>query len=203
MDITTPIIATSDTNGNSFVLNLIRSGSASWNRVGRKVNLQTLRLRGRFVYTYDPAATTLDVGSNAVRMAVVWDKQPSGNDVPAFNDIFGHTDQAGDETTGFTDPVRYDNMDRFTLLRDNIIDLNPDLFVIGGTGNNSTKSFTFNEYIKLGGRECVYSGQSSPMTIDDISTGALYVFFRAVTSSDQDNAVRLVDSIARLRYTDI
>ena len=116
MDIATPVLATSNTNGSSFVLNLIRSGAGSWNRVGRKVNLTSVRLRGRFVFIYDPEGTTLNVGSNAVRMVVVWDKQPSGNAMPAFDTIFGHTDQAGDEATTFTDAIRYDNMDRFSLL---------------------------------------------------------------------------------------
>lgn len=203
LDISTPVLATSNTNGDAFVLNLIQSGSDSWNRVGRKVNLKSVRLRGRFVFKYDPAGTTLAVGSNCVRMVVVWDKQPSGAAIPAFDAIFGHTDQSGTESTGFTDAVRYDNMDRFVVLRDIIKDCNPDLFVVGGTLNTATKSHAFEEFINLGGRECVFSGQTSPMTIADISTGALYVYFRAVTSSDEDNEINVLDSIARLRYTDI
>ena len=43
------VINTSNTNTNCFVVNLIQQGSGSWNRVGRKVNLKSLRIKGSFI----------------------------------------------------------------------------------------------------------------------------------------------------------
>ena len=56
-------------------------------------------------------------------------------------------------------------------------------------------------FIPLKGLETIYSGQSSPCTIADISTGALYIIFRSETSNGASNwAVK--NSIGRLRYYD-
>jgi len=88
----TPVIATTNTNASSFVLNLIQAGNGSWNRVGRKVHLKSLRLRGHLRWLYGNNAGTNNLDANAVRMVVVWDKQPSGGAIPTFDAIFGKTD---------------------------------------------------------------------------------------------------------------
>jgi len=201
----TGVLSTTNTNGDSFVLNLIQMGSGSWNRIGRKVNLQSIRLRGILTYLFSPAAVTLNLSANTVRMVVVWDRQPSGAAIPAFDQIFGTTTQTGTEACLFLDPLRYDNTDRYTVLRDVVKTASPMTTQVGGSANQITVQCPFDEYIKLGGRETVFSGQSNPMTIADISTGALYVYFRAdsvaAASASQWNVDS--DSFARLRYTDI
>ena len=173
-----PVIATTNTNASSFVLNLIQSGTGSWNRIGKKIRLKSVRLRGvaRFVYKAD--GTSGEINSNNLRMIVVWDKQPCGNAVPAFDQIFGRTDQDGIESTEWMDQLKYDNTGRFSVLRDVVFDMNPSTGNRGTPTGTVTLSHSFDEFIKLGGREVVYSGQSSPMTIADVSSGAVYVFFR-------------------------
>lgn len=200
---TASVILTTNTNAGITVLNLIQQGTGSWNRVGRKVQLKSIRIKAVATFEYVPAAVTGIIDSATVRMILVWDKQPSGAAIPTFDTIFGHTDQTGTEATTFLDSIKYDNMDRFKILRDVVIPAQPQLWNNSALSTNTTRSdYKIDEYVQLRDREVVYSGQSNPMTIADISTGALYLIFRADTS-----AVGAFWSIqnawARLRYTDI
>jgi len=196
------VLATTNTNGGAFVLNLVQQGSGSWNRVGRKTALKSLRLQGIIAATATPDSVTGEITDNNVRMVVVWDKQPSGGAIPTFDAIFGITAQDGTEScpTIYV-PPRYDNMERFRILRDCVVELDPEAVNAAGTTRIITKISHIDEYLKLPLLESNYSGQSSPMTIADISTGALYIYFRA-----QQNAAGLnqasVALNARIRYTD-
>lgn len=194
-----PVIATTSTNGSAFTLNLVRPGSASYNRVGRKIFLKSLRLTGQAEYLNGFAPTTGNITGGLLRMVVVWDKQPSGA-LPAFDEIFGVTLQDGTEQSQVLAPPRYDNMGRFQVLRDCHIQGLPQLTPgTGGSVNEITYYYPFDEFIKLGNRTTVFSGQSSPSTIADISSGGLYVYFRATTGSTM-----YISSFsnARLRYSD-
>jgi len=197
------IIDTVNTNGDAICLNLVQQGAGSWMRIGRKITLESLRVRGTFEWLYTAQAGTNDVAGNVVRMVVVWDKQPSGAAIPTFDTVFGITDQAGTESTTFLNPVKYDNMDRFSVLRDYVCDLVPETNTTGGTSNQIAVRKNFDEFIPLKGREVVFLGQSAPMTIADISTGAIYVYFRVGQNVPSDNEVFVTaSSFARLRYVD-
>lgn len=198
-----PVIATTNTNGSIFTLNLVPPGSASYNRVGRKIYNKSVRVKGVAKIYYSLETTTSDLTGNVLRCVLVWDKQPSGV-LPAFDTIFGYSLQDGTEASQFMAPPRYDNMDRFQVLKDwtihNGINATPPL---AGTQNFVEQYFPFDEYIKLGNRETVFSGQTSPATIADVSTGALYMVFRSSFSTGTSNQVIIEpNSIARLRYTD-
>lgn len=194
---------TSNTNTNCFVVNLIQQGSGSWNRVGRKVNLKSLRIKGSFEVTYRAHEQTL---GNFIRMVVVWDKQPSSGSVPTFDQIFGTKDQDGTETSGILAPPKYDNMGRFRVLKDITFDCKPEanFWIVGGNDEVISYPISFDEYIKLNNLETVFSGQSIPMSISDISTGGLYIFFRALANQPGISQISVSSlSNARLRYTDI
>lgn len=185
------VVTTTTTNDDIVVLNLIQAGNGSWNRVGKKVSITSLRLVGSIT-------SKGEGGACAVRMAVVWDKQPSGNTIPKFNDIFGRTDQNGNETSEVFDPLRYDNVGRFKLLLDRKIEFNP------GNDKSNTKNVTkcIDEYLQLKNKETIFSGNSTPMTIADISTGGLYIVFRYY-NTDLDSEVTVeTNFMSRLRYTD-
>jgi len=199
-----PIVNTTSTNGNSTVLNLVQPGTGSWNRVGRKIYPKSLRLKGSVLYQYAGAATTANLADNWLRMVVVYDKQPSGAAIPTFETIFGTTDQNGSEAGGLLAALRYDNMDRFKVLLDKCFDFGIDSTPLTtGSVNSVSQRITFDEYLKLKVGETVYSGQSSPQTIADISSGALYVYWRCplATAGVAEASVES-SSFARLRYTD-
>lgn len=200
----TPIVATVNGNENTTCVNLIQQGAGSWNRVGRKVQLQSLRIRGELEWTLDSAVTSGDYKGNVVRMVVIWDKSPNDVSTPTPDLVFGVTGQDGSETCTFLNPVRYDNMDRFSVLRDCVITLEPPMYnAAAGTSNIVLVRRAFDEFIKLNGKETTYSGNTNPLTTASLTTGGLYVMFRAAENTSGTNFVGVSNnSFARLRYTD-
>lgn len=197
------IVATTNTNDNALCLNLVRPGSGSYNRVGRKIFNKSIRLTGDAYCTLGPDATTGIIAGSALRMVVVWDKQPSGA-LPTFDDIFGVTAQDGTESSVVCAPPRYDNMGRFQILRDKTLIADPPgPAYTSGTTDVYQCVIHFDEYVKLGNRTTVFSGQSSPCTIADISSGGLYVYFRSdfYTNGTREWTI-YANSNARLRYSD-
>jgi hypothetical protein len=137
---------------------------------------------------------------------VVFDAQPSSGTVPTWATIFGTTTQSGTEASAYNVPPRYDNMQRFRVLRDVTMDMFPHFTTSAGAiGTPSSYVKQFDEYVKLDGLETVFSGQTVPMTISDLSTGALYVGYRATVNQSGSGSERFFgveNSFARLRYTD-
>jgi len=149
-----PIIATTTTNGSIQVINLIAPGSGSFNRIGRKAHLQSLRIKGYLTAAITSVAATSDLTAGVVRMVVVWDKQPSSGAIPNFNDIFGVTDQAGTESSTIMAPIRYDNMDRFKILKECTWNFNPGAISPTAADVLNMKK-ELDEYVKLKGVESV------------------------------------------------
>lgn len=197
-----PIPATLGTNAGVAVVNLIQPGAGSFNRIGRRVTHKSLRIRCQYNAVVTLAATP-NVSFGFVRMVVVFDKQPSSGAIPAFSDIFSVTEQGGGESPTLLSPIRYDNTDRFRVLKDSVIEFNPGMIPPGATTGGTVQLVkTVDEYIKLGGRESVYSGQTIPQTIADISSGAIYVIFRATDAASPFFVNVSANSFARLRYSD-
>lgn len=193
-----PVIASTTTNGNTTTLNLIQSGTGSWNRVGRKVTLKSLRVKGvASCFHFLDAGS--DILGNTIRIMVVWDRQPAGATEPLFSDIFGVTSQAGTETQTYFSPPKYDTMDRFRVLKD--WDINSTADATPTAANFVRNEFSIDSYISLNDLETTYSGQSSPMTIADINNGALYLIARA---QRQNNVITewTVSAVCRIRYVD-
>ena len=200
VSLSSAIVNTTNSNASAILVNAIAPGSASFNRVGRKVTLETLRVKGGIEFTMTPSAAGA-VSGNAVRMVVVWDQQPNSGSIPTWDTIFGTTDQGGSENSNVNAPLRYDNMDRFRVLKETNIaqDTIPANVVTTGV----LKQYkVVDEYISLGKRSSIYSGQSATCTTADISTGALYVYFRCQTSDATSSAIVDSDTFARLRYKD-
>lgn len=198
------IVSTTTTNDNIVVLNLVRTGNGSWNRVGKQIYLKSLRLKGQAKYLYSPSTTLGNLNSGPLRMVIIWDKQPSSGSIPTWDTIFGVTTQDGTESSSIDSVIRYDNMARFSILRDCYYNVEvSSQNTSGGSQNLITVNLPFDEYIKLNNRTTVFSGQSTPMTIADISTGALYVAFRAGYDTTGEHEW-FIDStsFARLRYSD-
>ena len=194
-----PIISTSTTNASSFLLNAIAPGNGSFNRIGRKAHLKSLRIKGGIIFAYTPDAGGA-VAPNSVRMVVVWDQQPNSGSIPTWDTIFGITAQDGTESSNVSAPLRYDNMDRFKVIKDRHIDCQTVPGNVAGTAVVQ-QYVSVDDYVSLN-LHSLYSGQSAPCTTADISTGALYVFFRAQTNGATASAIVDPDTIARLRYTD-
>jgi len=195
-----PVINTTGTNASSFLVNAIAPGSGSFNRIGRKAVLKSLRIKGSLNFQMTPSAAGA-VDQNSCRMVVIFDKQPNSGTIPTWDAIFGTTDQAGTEASNISAPLRYDNMDRFQVLKDKTWDVQT---VPGNVVSTAVlnQCCSFDEFVALGGRVTTYSGQSATCTIADIATGALYIYFRAQGNAGTALVSVDSDSIARLRYMD-
>lgn len=194
------LLSSTSTNGGITIVNPVQAGTGSWNRIGRRITMKSLRIKGAIETVFTPNAVTGAFAIPTIRMAVVYDRQISSGTLPNFDAIFGRTDQTGAEGSGVFDPLRYDNMDRFAVLLDRMWETKPGVIQSGGTTNALTYNFPVDEYIKLRGLETNYASTSNPITSADISTGALYVIFR--TNEDGAENVNTVALVARLRYLD-
>lgn len=198
------VIATTGTSDDITVLNLVQQGAGSWNRVGRKIFPRSVRIKGSVTVGSTISAGGFQTG-NRIRFILVWDRNPNSGSIPKFDDIFGIKDQSGTESSTITSPVKYDNMDRFTILKEWNIVSNPCSSVTGTAGGTVINFAQFDEFYKFKGGnkyETVFSGQSTPMTIADISSGALYLVYRAeINNADSIIAIDS-ETFARLRYTD-
>lgn len=189
---------TTSTNAGIYPLNLIQQGTGSWNRIGRKTKLKSVRIQGNISNSYVMANG--DNAGNIVRCILVWDKQPSGNALPTFETIFGVTDQSGTESCTIYSPPKYDTMDRFRVLKD----WKEEFVVYVQPLANADSTVEYRDidcYLKLGDLESVYSGQSNPMTIADINSGALYFILRAQTNSATTSQASVALN-ARVRFID-
>lgn len=193
------IVGTTNTNDDIQCLNLIEAGNGSWNRNGRKAFLKSLRLKGTVTGDLAAAATTYDVGATYLRMVVVWDKQPSGGTIPTFDTIFGYTTQDGTESSTTMSNLRYDNTGRFQVLKEHVF-VPPPVAPLGAAAQASyTYHIPFDFFIDLKNRTTIFSGDSDPVTIADISSGSLLLVWRS-DAAGQNWAVDDI-STSRLRFT--
>lgn len=194
------LLNTTSTNGSMFVANCVQPGSGSWNRIGRKIRMKSLRLKGTILNRVSPGASTQTISQNTFRISVVFDKQPSSGAIPSFDTIFGATDQSGTEATlSVLDSLKYDNTERFSVLKDHVI--TSDNYPVPNPSVSDWQQ-EFDLFIPLKGLETVYSGQSNPCTIADISSGALYIIVRATKNLNVDGVGAITNSSVRLRYYD-
>ena len=136
-------------------------------------------------------------------MIVVWDRQPSSGSVPTFNQIFGETNYNGDNSVQICDSLLYGQMSRYKIIYDKMYTLNPDV-VHGDSTTDYLKSkrVWIDKFINLKNLESTYSKSQATPAISDISTGALYVIFRAQFSQAGVNQVATSSLHTRLRYVD-
>jgi len=195
------VVATVDSNQSMIPLNLVAPGTGSYNRVGRKIFMQSVRIKGlcRSQLKYD--GTTGDILSNTLRCLLVYDSNPNGV-LPVFNEICGRTVQNGGEDTKFMDPLRFDNTGRFRILREWVWEATPLCYPDAGTARLLVQTLHLNEFVDLKGLPTNYSGQNATCTIADISSGGLYFVARA-RANGTDDYFNITDNLmCRLRYTD-
>lgn len=183
------------TGTNIDLLNGIQSGAGFFSRIGSRVELKNLHIRG-MILTVSSCATEL------CRMLIVYDRQPVGS-LPNINDILQSRAQDGTTTNTGSSEVNLDNRDRFIIVRDMQWYMPAQTFTAGvvtnaafpGFGKNT---FEVNEFIKLKGLGTHFKSSNNPTTIADIASGALYVAF---VSSGGDSDVAFYGGF-RLRYED-
>lgn len=214
-------IVDSFANSNDInAVNLIQQGAGFYNRIGRKVKMDSLKLNinlGSFNIPVVAGSNTGSVG-NMVRMTVFWDRE-SGGVTPNWSNVFAQTSQQGTVTTNFRSGLRMTETERYLIIRDQIIDMNPhagvsnydvDVSAVGANDVTTATTATFTRksismFIDLRKLNLVtvFQSTSNPATVADIGDGVLYVAFRAVITNASNYVLLETGSNARLRYVDI
>lgn len=185
------------TASNIILLNGIQTGTGFFNRVGSKVEMKNLHVRG---YILNSATATISMG----RILIVYDRQPTpAAGLPVISDILQTRDQTGAATTAGSSEINLDNRDRFAILRDYEVYLPPVTNTAGVLTNGPQfdyegESMAVNIFLKLKGLTTHFKSTSNPTTITDIATGALYACF--VNAGSDSTWAATLDF--RLRYHD-
>jgi len=179
-------------------LNLVRAGSSFCNRIGRKINMMSVRMRGWI----NPIRTiTL---SDVARILIIYDRQANGAN-PTLQSLLQTTDQAAGNTTTILSGINLNNRDRFVILRDEMIVLPSQTVTAGaittpGWVDPVSHTFEHDWYVKMGGLSTQFGADSAPAVIGDITTGALFMVTAGLNAAGAEGYQLTAE--VRLRYLD-
>lgn len=192
-----------NSTGTILGLNFIQVGSSMFNRIGRRIEMLSVRFTGHIECI---AGLTRSVLPDYARLVIVYDRQTNGA-YPTISDMFQDTDQAGVNTTLAQSGINMDNRERFVVIMDYRIYL-PQATVTAGVVSAAFPVDTMaykplvDEYRRLGKLTTHYKADSNPAVIGDISTGGLFV----VAFADQTaatSAFSMNEWNVRLKYIDV
>lgn len=192
------IVDTTNNNADFVCVNCVQEGPGSHNRIGRKIFMKSLRIKG-----FARLAITPSGGSYRhpqLRQVVIYDKSPTST-LPSWDAVFGSTSDGGAEACpNVLCPPRYDNMQRFTLLSDQVLDFSDVAPFNSGVGTTVWVEQAFDHYIPLKNLEATFKSTTNPGSVGDLSTGALYVAYRTTSTVGSLGAEIQTLAIGRLRF---
>ena len=180
-----PTIATPPSGGEPGVaftglteLNCIPQGATSYNRIGTKVVIKSIKFSTTFSMLGSAPTTGI------VRWMIVYDRQPNGS----FPPISAILSENISTVPGLYTGVNMANRSRFLVLRDQTINFDVHLLQIKAVST----------YIRTN-LETQFSSTTS--TIGDITTGALY-FIAFTNTAAAANYFKNYSTTCRIRYYD-
>lgn len=184
---------TSGTGTTVQVYNSVPQGVEVYQRIGRKIYMKSLHIRGQIQCI---ATAAIDVG----RILVVYDSQSNGGGLPVVGSLLQDCN-AGVNINGFSH-ININNRQRFKIIRDYQVILPAATFTAGvitnpGHQDNIENSHMINWFIPLKGLESIFQATSTG-TVTDIQSGSLLIF---ALSNAQDNKYTF-SLTTRLRYYD-
>lgn len=183
--------------GTFTLLNGIIPGASVNQRVGRKISMKSISIRG-MVYWSQAGATP---GNDYLRCILFYDRQPNGA-APSVADLLTDTDNAGGTTSTAISDINISNADRFKVLRDWYWDI--PMPSSGTTPQNAEvlstqRELVFKDFVPLKGME-VHFNAGTAGTVADIATGSLYLLTIGLrAAADYQFSLRFK---TRLRYLD-
>lgn len=180
------------TAGVFTLLNVPVNGAEIYQRVGRKIYMKSLHLRGAVV------SLATSIQQDLVRIIVFYDSQPNA---AASNLATLLQDSNAAAATSGTSGINLNNRERFKIIRDIQLSL-PSITDTGGVITNVSQfdqanKFSINEFIKLKGLETMFNATNGG-TIADVTSGSLYL----LTVSTLDTSKWQLEFQTRLRYYD-
>lgn len=170
-----------------FGLNIPRSGTTDYNRIGNRVKGHSIHLQG---YIYNQRSSTAGAGDDLARFVLVYDKFPNGT-APVWSDIYKGVDAGGNTNTVSTALPRNDQtLDRFIILRDEQVVLQ----AVATDGDNSLKATVvhrpedrmINWYVPLKGLITEYIANTGAQS--DLGTGGIFLLYKSWITSSADSA---------------
>lgn len=178
--------------------NIPVQGAAFYNRVGRKINMKSLKLNLLIV-----PLRTITV-SDFVRIMVLYDRQPNGALPASLATVLTSYNTAGTTSSTILDSLNQGSRDRFIVLAD-IRNALPSITVTAGVVTNVGVSdqvdtiLNIQRFIPLKGLETVFN-QTNGGSIGDIVTGSLLVFTAGTNTAGTEGYQAFLTT--RLRYYD-
>jgi len=171
-------------------------GAAAFNRIGQKITLKSLRIRGS-------VTNAADALHGMGRIIVVYDKQANAA-LPTWTEVIGAVTSAGVASNTAFDGLNMANRDRFIILADEMLVL-PGMQNAAGVITNITdfgtdknpSMYNFDRFIRLRDMECHFNNTNGG-TFADIQSGSLSIF---TCTSSTTNAFTFTFS-ARVRFSD-
>lgn len=188
---TTSVQMLFDADGTFQLLALPQLGSDFNQRVGRKIMLKTLFIRGQIAQNTAYSTLTASTRPGGLcRLIVFLDMQPNGT-APLYTDLLNLQAPWAQ--------LNLNNRDRFKVLKDKIVALDPFVYnttsqTSAATGANTVKVFKFFKNINI---ETIFNGTNGG-TIADINSGALWLF----TIGNWSTQAPTLEFTARVRYND-
>lgn len=193
--------ATAPTSTRFMLLNGLAPGSGINNRIGRRILMKSLYVRGT---VYGPNGSKTPPFN--VRMMCILDKQANGSQAQ-ITDILREFDKAGTAVTDYSTPINISNAARFSVLLDKTFTgQNYSTDIGSGTQNFSVGTKPIRIYKKM--NLFTQYNEGSSAGIGDITSGALYLIFMLdldalyptgqVVEADKPK----IDMTVRLRYID-
>lgn len=183
-------------------INLIQVGSSMFNRVGRKIQLRSVRLRCHVIPIQ--GATRTNSVPDLGRVCVVYDKQTNGA-FPVLADVYQDTEQSGANTQTALTGLNMNNRDRFISIIDKMVMLPSGTITNGylteAYPDNGENNSTLDEYRKLN-LHTYYKADSNPAVIGDVATGGLYFICFALAYTAGTELYTLLWN-CRIKYVDM
>lgn len=174
--VTTGVVGTTSLT----LLNAVAVGTDYNNRIGRRINIETLNIK---VFGFINTGINANPG-DFYRVMVIYDKQSKGT-TPSVGDIL--------QTPDFSSPLNLNNRDRFLSLYNNTHSINAYNTMAGSIINGDPKPTIDEIYIDTS-LETTYSGPNA--IIGNITSGAIYLL--TLTANSSINQV----FNSRIRFTD-
>lgn len=190
-----------DSTGVFTLLNGIIPGDGLQNRQGRKIQMNSLAIRGR-VILFKPGTTPIP---DYVRVILLYDRQTNAAAPPSLASILSSVDNAGTPTSNSFSGINLGNADRYKIIRDwywALGKVNAAATTQGDelVGDFGSKDLSFKDYINMRDYGTQYNAGTAG-TVADITSGSLYLFTCGLSANaDSQFGVRFQ---ARLRYTDL
>lgn len=190
-----------NTTGTIQAINLIQVGSSMFNRVGRKIEMRSIRLVCN-IQTLNVTRATIQ--PTLGRIMIIYDRQTNGAN-PALADFLQDTDQTGANTTNAYSGLNMNNRERFVTLLDKKINL-PQATCTAGVMTNVFPNGepipeTFDEFRRLKGLTTHFKADSNPAVIGDIATGGLFIL--SLAEDPAGTELYQYSWNVRLKYVDV